>query len=405
MSDLLSFQAARAAVLRDVMRVAAERVPLADALGRVLAESVVANGPLPPFSYSAMDGYAVAADALTGAPPWELVVSGESRTGHLPERFVPGTSCRISTGARIPVGADAVVPVELVEERGERIRLSVVVKEGQHVRPAGQDLAAGAVALEAGERLGASALGLAASLDRTELSVARQPRVAILATGDELRAAGAAPRPGSIPDSVSLPLAALARQAGARPHIVGPVPDDRAATEHAVRAALEGSDLLLTVGGVSVGRHDWVRPALEAEGVSIEFHAVAIKPGKPLTFGRRGKDGPMVLALPGNPASALVTFALFGMPLVRAMQGDKRPLPRTLVLPLATRAHHKPGRLEFLRARLELGDDGLMVAPLANQASGALTSLAWSDAFALLPADAEELAAGTPIEVVTFADL
>jgi molybdopterin molybdotransferase len=227
--------------------------------------------------------------------------------------------------------------------------------------------------------------------------------VTVLCTGDELRAAGSAATPGKIPDSISLPLSALAARAGAEVRRVDPVKDEEQATVDAVRAALSGADLLLTVGGVSVGEHDWVRPALAAEGIELDFHKVAIKPGKPITFGRRGPDGPSVLALPGNPASALITFALFGMPLLRAMQGDTAPLPRTLRMTLTSGVRHKPGRLEFLRARIERERAGSVTA-LENQASGALTSLAWADALVLFPAEAAELAAGASVSVLSWSD-
>jgi molybdopterin molybdotransferase len=401
MTLLLDFAEARARVLESAVRVPEEEVELGGALGRVLAAEVRASGPLPPFSYSAMDGFALLAGALAGAAPWSLPVAGESRTGHVPEPLRSGHACRISTGARIPDGADAVLPVEVVEQDDGAIRFQSAVRSGQHVRRAGEDLALGALALPAGKRLDPASLGLLASLDRVRLRVAGRPRVVVLCTGDELRAAGSAGEPGKIPDSISLPLSALATRAGADVLRVTHVPDDQRPTEHAVRAALEEADLLLTVGGVSVGEHDCVRTALASEGIEIAFYKVAIKPGKPITFGRRGPTGPSVLALPGNPASALITFALFGMPLLRAMQGDAEPLPRTLRMTLTTAVRHKPGRLEFLRARLEPAGG---VTPLENQASGALTSLAWSDALVLFPSETAELPAGSPVDVLSWAD-
>jgi len=402
--SMLSFDAARARVLEGVPVLGSERVPLAAALGRVLAESLLAGEAVPPFSYSAMDGYVLRSGDLTGPGPHTLPVSGESRTGHPPDALVPETAFKISTGAIIPEGADSVVPIEQVEVLTASIRLVDRVKSGQHVRRAGEDLERGAVALTRGTRLTPAALGLAAQLDHAALEVARRPRVRILCTGDELRAPGSAKEPGKIPDSISVPLASLASQAGAEARFAGYLPDERSATERAIRSALDDADLVLTVGGVSVGEHDWVRPALEAEGVSIDFFKVAIKPGKPLTFGRRGKSGPTVLALPGNPASALITFALFGMPLLRAMQGDLHPLPEPITLPLVESVRHKPGRLEFLRARIELDAGRAGVRSLENQASGALTSLAWADALAMFPAEAEEMAAGSATAVLRWVD-
>jgi molybdopterin molybdotransferase len=271
------------------------------------------------------------------------------------------------------------------------------------VRRAGEEHEAGALALPAGKRLDPASLGLLASLDRIEVTAARRPRVVILCTGDELRPPGSAAAPGKIPDSISLPLSALAARAGAEVLRIEHVRDEQEPTEHAVWAALKEADLLLTVGGVSVGEHDWVRPALASERIVFDFYKVAIKPGKPVTFGRRGPEGPSVLALPGNPASALITFALFGMPLLRTMQGDAQPLPRTLRMTLTNAVRHKPGRLEFLRARLERDAAGSVTA-LENQASGALTSLAWADALVLFPSEAAELGAGASVDVLSWAD-
>jgi molybdopterin molybdotransferase len=403
MSGPLGFEEARALVLGSAVRVPVERVDLHTALGRVLAEPVHAPGPLPPFSYSAMDGFALRASSLAGASPWTMPVSGESRTGHVPHALVPGHACRISTGARIPEGADAVLPVEIVQQAAGAIVISDPVRAGQHVRRAGEDLEAAALALPAGQRLDPASLGLLASLDQVSVPVSRRPRVVVLCTGDELRRAGSAPAPGKIPDSISLPLSALAERAGAEVLRVEHVRDDEQSTAESVRAALVGADLLLTVGGVSVGEHDWVRPALAAQGIEVDFYKVAIKPGKPITFGRRGPSGPSVLALPGNPASALITFALFGMPLLRAMQADSAPVPRTLRMTLTAGVRHKPGRLEFLRARFEREPAGAVTA-LENQASGALTSLAWADALVLFPADAAELPAGASVDVLSWAD-
>lgn len=403
---MLSFEEARSLLLGRATPLPAERVALTQAFGRVLAEAVSANANLPPFAYSAMDGYALATAALSGDAPFELPVVGESRTGRPSQALVPGSASVISTGAELPRGADAVLPREIVEAEAApepRISFRERPRAGQHIRAAGEDLARGALALEAGTRLGAPALGLLASLDAVELSVARRPRVTILCTGDELRRAGSPEQPGKIPDSISLPLATLATLAGAEARIAPHVGDERDATERALEAALGDTDLLLTVGGVSVGDHDWVRPGLEARGVVLDFWKVAIKPGKPIAFGRNA-EGTFVLGLPGNPASALVTFALFGMPFLRALQGDRQPLPRLLRLPLGGHVKHKAGRLEFVRVRLVDGTGTLTAVPHENQASGALTSLAWADALALVPADVDDLAAGASVDVLRLQD-
>jgi len=402
---MMSFEEARERLLKDVPCLPSERVAVEAALGRVLAEALVASAPIPPFAYSAMDGYALATRDLAGPAPWLLPIRGESRTGRPSPALEPATACAISTGAEVPAGADAVLPREVVDATPDGIRFDGKVRAGQHIRKAGEDLAPGAVALAAGSRIGPGALGLAASLDATELVVARRPRVTILCTGDELRVPGSAPVAGKIPESNSAPLAALAGMAGATVRRQPPVGDDRDATERAIREALDGTDLLLTVGGVSVGDHDWVRPALESEGVALDFWKVSIKPGKPLAFGRHQGGTAAVLGLPGNPASALITFALFGMPLLRAMQGDRAPVPSFVALPLATRLAHKMGRLEFVRVALEPRDGRLSVVPFENQASGAHTSLAWAAGLALVPGEVETLEPGALVEVLRLQDL
>ncbi len=401
---MLSFEEARARLLERARVLETERVAVASCIGRVLAEPVLAPSDLPPFSYSAMDGYALRAEGLDRSRPLTLPVSGESRTGRRPAALVPGTAARIFTGAEIPAGGDAVVPQENVEVRGDAIAIDAPPRPGQHVRRAGEDLARGAVALGRGKRLGPADLALLSSLDATEVAVTRAPRVTVLATGDELRPAGSAPKPGKIPDALSLPLAALASAAGARARVAPYVGDEPEATREAIARALEETDLLVTIGGVSVGDHDVVRPALEASGVTLDFWKVAIKPGKPLALGVHAKSGALVLAVPGNPVSAMLTFTLFGVPLLRALQGDEHPLPPTLTLPLAAPYKKKAGRLEFVRARLEQGPGGPVVRPLDNQASGALTALAWSDALALIPLEAERLEAGASVEVVRLRD-
>jgi molybdopterin molybdotransferase len=399
---MLSFEEARRTVLTEVPLVGNERVNLRDAAGRVLSKPVVARGPFPPFSASAMDGYAVATDAFGGDGPWTLEVTAESRVGRMPAPLASGTACRIFTGAPVPAGADAVVMQEDVVRDGARATFESAPARGSHIRQTGEDIAEGAVALRAGTRLGAFQLALAASLDHPELVVAERPRVTILCTGDELRAPGEPPRPGTIAESNAIGLRLLAEHAGASVTVAPLVGDDLPATRAAVERALAASDVVLTVGGVSVGDHDVVRPALEQSGVSLAFWKVAIKPGKPLALGRAGRV--RVLSLPGNPASSMVTFAIFGLPLLRTMQGDESPLPMILRARLEATIAHKPGRLEFVRSRLAMKDGVLTAAPLANQASGAVTSMAWSDAFALVPAEAESLARGEAVDVFRVAD-
>lgn len=396
---MLDFFSARNQVLAGAARLGSEEVPLVAAAGRVLAESIVAPAPLPPFDYSAMDGYALAAGVQAGDGPWELVVAGECRAGDAPMTLPVGQCLRIFTGAPIPQGADAVVIQENVERAGAHIRFAQRVRASENVRYAGEDLRAGSVALAAGTRLGAFHLGLAASLERERLAVARRPRVKIIPTGAELRAPGSPARPGSIPESNGVAISALASSAGAQTELCARVGDDELAASQAFSDALADADVLVTIGGVSVGDHDLVRPALSRAGVNLEFWKVALRPGKPFTLGRR--DGRWVLGLPGNPVSAQLTFSLFGVPLLRALQGDARPLPAPLRVRLASTLRQKPGRLGCYRVRLEQG----LAHPLENQASGSSVSLAMADALVFMPADASECAAGSELDALRLAEL
>jgi molybdopterin molybdotransferase len=365
----------------------------------VLAEALHAGSPMPELDYSAMDGFAVRTRDFSGAGPWTLPVRGESRTGGSAESLAPAAVCRIFTGAELPAGADSVVPQEVVQHEAGVARFESLPEAWANVRRRGEDLTAGELALADGTRLGPSQLALAAALDRAELVVAQQPRVAIVCTGDELRAPGEAPRRGSIPESNSVAIAALCRQAGAVATRALRVGDRLSDVQSAFSDALDNADLVLSVGGASVGDYDVVRPALEGCGVRIAFHKVNIKPGKPVLFGQRGAV--RVLGLPGNPVSAQVTCLLFGVPLLRAMQGDRqRDLPwRTARL--LDSITHKPGRHEFVRARLD--PEGAL--PLGNQASGALISMAWADALVHVPAQASQLAAGEMVRVLSLREL
>jgi molybdopterin molybdotransferase len=402
-SQMLSFDEAIDRLLAHARTVGSERVPLADAAGRVLAADVVAGRPLPGFDASAMDGYAVRSTDFTGAAPWVVPVAGESVAGKAAPPLAPGSASRIFTGAPMPDRADAVVMQEDVGREGDAIRLAALPRPGQHVRRMGEDLGPDALALLAGQRLSAGALALAAMLERGEVVVARRPRVAILCTGDELRAPGDPQRPASVPESNSVPLAALARQAGASVEIAPIAGDDPDATQRAIESALGTADVVLTVGGVSVGDRDVVRPALERAGVTLDFWRVAIKPGKPLAVGTRGSA--VVLGLPGNPASAIVTFALFGAPLVRALQGDRRPRAQALPARIESARKRSPDRLEFVRAWLRVEAGALVARAHDNQSSGATTSLASSDGLAMVPPGDGPLAAGAPVDFLRWSDV
>jgi molybdopterin molybdotransferase len=400
---VIPFAEALTRLLGRARPVGVERVGLAEAAERVLAEDLVARAPLPFFDYSAMDGYALCRADLADGGPTTLPVLGESAAGSAPGHLTPGSACRIFTGAPLPAGADAVVPQEDVSREGDAATFPRAPAAGAFVRRRGADLTEGALALRRGARLGPGQLALAAGLDRPHLLVARRPSVSILATGDELRAPGEPGPLGSIPESNAYFVAAAARLAGATARVGPFVPDRLEAARAAVNEALAGADLLVTIGGVSVGDHDVVRPALEAAGVSLDFWRVAMKPGKPLAVGHLGDT--LVLGLPGNPASASLTFLLFGIPLLRALAGEPRPLPRRRRLPIDGSLARSPGREEFLRARLDVGDEGTRARLLPNQASGAVTSFAEADALVVVPAAQGRVEAGERLEVIELADV
>lgn len=399
---MLGFDEARARLLADVKQLGAEAASLTDAVGRVLACDVNAPMALPRYDFSAMDGYAVSHADFSGTGPWQLPVHGESRAGQVAPALQPGSVCRIFTGAPIPAGADAVVMQEQVQIDAGVARFEKGVKPGQHIRCAGEDLALGALALQVGSRVHAGHLALAAMFGQAQLQVARRPRVTVLCTGDELRPPGSDLQGAQIYESNSAALVALATQAGAVANVAPPVRDDLHSIQSAIAEAAANSDLLLTVGGVSVGDHDLVRPALQAAGVTLDFWKVAIKPGKPLAVGRSARGH--VLGLPGNPASALVTFALFGMPLLRAMQGDTDPLAPPLSARLSHEMKRSPGRLEFARARLQVQGGELVATTHGNQSSGAATSLAWCNGLVAIAPELEVVPEGARVDAYRFSD-
>jgi molybdopterin molybdotransferase len=398
MLDFHSAQAQILAVARE-KKLTWERVSLSEAATRVLGSDIVSPTALPAFDHSAMDGYAVRLADLSNAETQKLRVAGESRAGHALPNLEPNTAARIFTGAHLPLGADAVIMQENVHRSGEFIEFDQKLRLYENVRRRGSDLEIGTVALKKGTRISPFQLGLLAMLDQVELNVVRRPRVRILCTGDELRAVGDLRFPEKLPESNSIALAALARAAGSVVEIFPRVLDELETMQDALREAATGADLLLTVGGVSVGDHDLVRPALDAIGAETSFWKVAMKPGKPLLFGQLGTT--LVLGLPGNPASAQVTMSLFGVPLLRALAGETEALRPPRTARLAEGFTQKAGRMNFLRAHF----DGETVRILDNQSSGAGTAIAWANAFAIIPADATVVPAEHPIQVIAYQDL
>jgi molybdopterin molybdotransferase len=383
--------------LSDVAPLPPERLTLRDALGRALADDVVAPRALPPFDNSQMDGYAFrAADAAR--PGARLRLSMEVFAGDAPGSTLPaGTCCRVFTGAPLPAGADCVEMQEEAAPDGAFVRFRRAAEKGRFVRPAGADVPEGAVALRRGELVDAGAIGLATALGRSEVLVHRRPRVALLATGNELVPMDRMPAPGEILDSNSHTLAAACVEAGAEPVLLPLARDERAPLRAALRAA-RGFDVLVTSGGVSVGERDLVRSALEAAGARLDFWRVAIRPGKPLAFGRWGRTA--VFGLPGNPASAWVTFEIFVRPALRLLAG----LPgtgRVEVLARLSRAQEKPrGLTTYLRARARMARGEVWLDALPTQQSGHLSSLVGVDALAVLPPRPGRLARGARVPAI-----
>jgi molybdopterin molybdotransferase len=401
-AELLSLADAQRLVLEHVRPLEAERVPLERAAGRVLAEAAVARTDLPPFPSSAMDGFAVRAADTAGAPV-TLPLAGEAAAGSpLAGPLPPGHAARISTGGVVPEGADAVVPVEVVEEQDAGVALREPVVSGAHVRGRAGDVEAGATVLEPGVLLGPAQVAALAAAGVAEVRCTKRPRAAILVTGSELRPPGTELAAGEIYESNGLLLAAALGGAGAVPAQLGVVPDEGEELERALERALLGFDLVVTSGGASVGPHDLVRAALRGLRVEEVFWGVAMKPGKPVAFGVRRDH--VVFSLPGNPVSALVTFELLVRPAVNALLGLPEPLPRFLHGTLAAPVARNRRRLEFVRARERTGEDGgPLLDPLAGQESHMIARAAPATALVEVAPGEGELAAGARVRYLPFA--
>ena len=374
---------------------------LPDAHGCVLAEEVSSTFPLPPFDNSAMDGYAVrAADlaAATESTPVTLPVVGDIAAGATGAYNVqPGLCVRIMTGAPMPAGADAVVPLEWTDGGIAQVRISRAPEVGGHIRRAGEDLTPGSVVLPSGTHLGATQIGLLAAVGRERVLARPRPRVVVLSTGSELVDPGTPLSVGKIPDSNSTLLTAAAREAGAIAFRVGIVPDDPRVLLDTLEDQLIRADLVLTSGGVSVGAYDVVKEAIGRLG-EVRFDKVAMQPGMPQGFGVIGPDRTPFFGLPGNPVSAYVSFEVFVRPAIRRMLGVE-PIHRpTVRARLAAPLTSPPGKRTFARARMTVEDGTYVVTPVGGSGSHLIASLAQANAFAVVPESVTSVDAG---EVVT----
>ncbi|HSW41939.1 MAG TPA: gephyrin-like molybdotransferase Glp [Patescibacteria group bacterium] len=436
---LLSVEEALAAVLGAAPHpLPPERVPVVEALGRVLAEPVVASVDLPPWDNSSMDGYAIRAADVAGATeagPRRLEVRGEVAAGRFPDSEVsPGTAMRIATGAPLPPGADAVVEVELttpmdaagaVGARGRStvgplpafVLVHTASSPGANLRRRGEDLRASTTLLERGRAIGPAEVALSTAAGVPRVTVHRVPKVVVISTGDELRPAGTALGPAGIPDANGPGLVALCAAAGAEALHLGIAPDELGAMTRMLEDAVGRADIVVVSGGVSVGPYDIVRPAFERVG-SVALWRVAVQPGKPFAFGvasrvaGTGSANPvLLLGLPGNPVSTFVTFELFVRPLLRRLAGRPdadllREVDRAVLEEPVAKA---PGRRAFLRVTaIREGPAGLVgrdatgrvrVRLAGGQGSHILSALAAADAFAIVPESVDALPAGTPVEL------
>ncbi|CAI9406199.1 Molybdopterin molybdenumtransferase [Pleomorphomonas sp. T1.2MG-36] len=394
---LISVDAAQTELLSAVRPTGSERVPLGDAGGRVLAVDLKARRTQPPVPISSMDGYAVS--AASAGDVW-LRVIGEAAAGHgFAADAQAGEAVRIFTGAPLPAGTDCVVMQEEAERDGDRVRFKSQPVSGHYVRARGIDFSEGDVCLNAGVRLGFGTLGLAAAMNHESLSVRRRPRVALIASGDELMPPGSVLQPHQIVASSSVALAHLIAEAGGVPIDLGIAPDDLGMLRRHIRLALDGgADVVVVIGGASVGDHDYTRAALEAEGAAIGFWKVAMRPGKPLMHGRVGQAE--VLGLPGNPVSTLVCGVLFLAPLIRALLGRCDVLPETLLAVLDGALGPNDLRRDYLRGHLATKERQLHVTPFAKQDSSLMRTMAAANALVIRPEHAPAISAGEMVEVI-----
>jgi molybdopterin molybdotransferase len=394
--ELLTLEAALERILEHAKPLPVETVSIGEAHGRVVREPARATVDLPPFPSSAMDGFAVRASETPGELPVAFrVAAGDAPPGGLPQQAAAG----IATGGTVPDEADAVVPVELVEDRGDRVVISAPAAPAQHVRPRGGDVHEGDVVVTSGTRLGAAQIGALAAAGIPEVSCSVRPRVVVLATGSELRSSGEKLRPGQIYESNRSMIAAALVGSGAEVDVLPVVEDDAEAHRAAIARGLE-ADVLVTSGGVSVGPHDLVRRIAAELGVEEVFWGVAVKPGKPLAFGVHGET--LVFGLPGNPVSSLVGALLFVRPALLARQGLANPAPTFSRARLASALRRNAHRDEFVRAKRVEATDGPILEAIAGQESHMIARAAAADALIHVPRGDGVLPAGASVRYLSL---
>ena len=392
---MTSYEDARRIILDRVAPAGVERVLLLDAVGRAIAEDFTAPKDMPCWDNSAMDGFAVRSDDCT--PGVILQVTDYIPAGVSSDDVVaPGCAARIMTGAPIPPGADAVVPLEETEQGEGSVKLLHQVKKQDHIRFRGEDVACGEPVVAKGTVLGPPQVSLLASFAAVLVPVYRRVRVAILSTGDELVELGTEPKESEIVNSNTLALAAAVKQCGAEPVILGIARDNRASHIALLSEGLK-ADVLITSAGVSAGDRDLVREILAELGVVEQFWKIAMKPGGPTAFGLKG--GVPVFSLPGNPVSTMITFDEFVRPALLKMMGHEKPLRRTVRGYLKEEVRKKAGKLNFLRVRVTVEDGRYLASTSGDQNTGILKTMLRSNALALLPADRTEFRAGDEVDL------
>jgi len=393
---MLTYEEARERILERVSPLGVVRVPLDAAAGRTLAGEIRAPGDLPPWDNSAMDGYAVRSEDCRGEAV--LPIAGYQSAGGPEAAAIPkGGAVRIMTGSPIPGGCDAVVPFEEAEERGGSVRVAAPVRPRQHVRFRGEDVRSGALVLPDGTVLRPPEISLLASFGRAMVPVYRKPRVAILSTGDELVELGDPPAHGKIVNSNSHALAAAVAEAGGEPILLGIARDEREDLRAKLSEGLS-ADVLVTSAGVSAGDRDLVRDVLAELGVENVFWKVLVKPGSPTAFGVAGRTP--VFSLPGNPVSSLITFEVFARPALRRMTGSPHPVKVPVKAALAEPVKKKPGKTQFLRVKVESGEEGYVARTAGDQNTGILRTLVLADGIAVLPRERTDFAAGEKVDVL-----